>query len=219
MNWLKNKKFVQWSLGLTSVTMAFILFGQGCGESMKAVNGNVGSLGGTCDGSAATNIVDKNVVVTPGTRTVSISYGQQLLDSLVACTGLGSPSQRTLDEWTTRNQSLSEYGLLTDVSGAMMMAVAAVSAEVCKDLIEKEKPLMISNRSIFRTVAFTGNGLSQTEITDSADLLALSCWQRPVTDEEKNAMINAMSQLNTNSENGALSLCTAMLSSLAAIEQ
>ncbi|MCB0349853.1 MAG: hypothetical protein KDD38_01640 [Bdellovibrionales bacterium] len=214
-----KKVFGRLIAAVLALTGVFVLFGQGCGESFTTNNLSGGySSENICTGPAK-DIIDKNYEVVVGTRTVSVAYGEQLLDSYVSCTGIGSPSLRTYNEWQTRNQSLSEYGNLADVSGAMMMGVTAVATEACRDLIDKEMPLALNERGIFRSVNLQGTGLNQAEMTESINLLALSCWQRPATDEEKNLIVSTVSALGANSENGALGLCTAMLASLSAIEQ
>lgn len=217
---LPNKRSMQMLATLVLfATGTFIVFGQGCGIGFQSANlSSSSSMFGQCEGSPA-NVIDKNYEVMPNRRTASIAYGEQLLNSFVACTGIGTPSQRTKDEFERRKQSLSEYGALIDVSGAMMMAVAGVAAEVCQDLVNKERALASVDRGIFVDANLNGNGLSLTEMNSAADLLGIACWQRPPTNEEKIAITNAIGALGVNSERGALSLCTAMLSSLAAIEQ
>lgn len=204
-------------IGILVLSLAtFIGIGQGCGEGLQSTGGLASGL---CNGSESVSIVDKDYDVQPGERTVSIAYGRQLLDSFVSCTGVGTPSQRTLDEFDNRNQSLSEYGLLTDVSAAQMMATAAVAAEVCQDLIERERGLASADRFIFNEVDLDGTGLNQVEMVSAVELMALSCWQRNSSDAEELDIVNAINLMNTNSQNGALGLCTSMLSSLSAIEQ
>jgi hypothetical protein len=211
--------FTKLFVALLAVTAIFTVFGQGCGGSMSSSSNSSSELGGTCTVDSK-NIIDKNYQVVIGTRTVSIAYGEQLLDSYVSCTGIGAPSATTLAEWQKRNQSLSEYGSLTDISGAMMMGVAAVATEVCRDLIDKEMLIQpINLRGIFTQVNLQGGGLSSAEIISASNNLALSCWQRAPTSEEATEISNAIIPLGANSENGALALCSAMLSSLAAIEQ
>ncbi|OQW47273.1 MAG: hypothetical protein A4S09_15885 [Proteobacteria bacterium SG_bin7] len=194
-----------------------MLFYQGCGDGMSA--GGATSTG-MCNSSSAAAPIDKNYDIIPGQQTVSIAYGRPMLDSMVSCTGIGQPSTRTLNEWTSRNQSLSEYGNLTDVSGAMMMAVAAVAGEVCRDLLDKEKPLAIGSRGIFRDVDFTKVGsISSSEIESVSNLLGISCWQRVPTLDEKSMIASTIGQIGGNTDTGSLGLCTAMLSSLSALAQ
>ena len=203
--------------GILILSLAtFVGLGQGCGEGMNTGGGIASS--GFCDGDSV-NVIDKDYDVQPGQGTVSIAYGRQMLDSFVSCTGVGTPSQRTLDEFDNRNQSLSEYGSLTDVSAAQMMATAAVAAEVCQDLIERERGLASVDRFIFTDADLDGNGLNQSEIVSAVELLALSCWQRNSSDAEELDVVNAVNMINGNSQIGALGLCTSMLSSLSAIEQ
>jgi hypothetical protein len=218
MNAKKIKMFANVFGVLLIISTLTVFLGQGCGSSYEAASSGSLTDSNQCISQGGT-IIDKNFDVLPDSQTVSISYGQQLLDSFVSCTGIVTPSQRTVDEWTRRNQSLSEYGSLTDISGAMMMAVAAVAAETCRDLIDKETPIANVNRGIFRDVNLGGAGLSSAEITSAAQMLALSCWQRPVTAAEQTELLNTIGALNASSNNGALGLCTAMLSSLAAISQ
>lgn len=202
--------------GVLAAMASGIFFYQGCGNEMS---GNVASSA-LCQPSASGAPVDKNYDVVPGQQTVSIAYGRPLLDSMIACTGVGQPSTRTLTEWTARNQSLSEYGSLTEVSGAMMMAVAAVAGEVCRDLLDKEIPLAAASRGIFGGVDFAkASGMSAAEIAAAVDMLGISCWQRLPTLDEKSIISVGINQMNANTDAGALSLCTSMLASLSSITQ
>lgn len=190
---------------------------QGCGGKMSST---VASSLAICQPTGSNAAIDKNYEVIPGEQTVSIAYGRQVLDSMVSCTGLGTASARATTEWESRNQSLSEYGSATEISGAMMMAVAAVAGEVCRDLVDKEKLLASNQRGIFVNADLAKTGpLTATEIESGLEMLALSCWQRPTTAEEKFEVVNSVLGLTANADLGALSLCTAALSSLAAITQ
>lgn len=217
---MKKRIFSSVFVSLILVSMGSgMFFYQGCGSGMSSVS-DMSSASALCKPSAAGAPIDKNYTVIPGEQTVSIAYGRPLLDSMVSCTGIGQPSTRTLTEWTARNQSLSEYGSLTEVSGAMMMAIAAVAGEVCRDLLDKEKPMASASRGIFGNVDFTKvGGMSTQEIASAADLLGVACWQRMPTLDEKSMVESAILQLNSTTDVGALSLCTSMLASLAAIAQ
>ncbi len=198
---------------------SIMTFYQGCGK-FTANKDNLSSVSNLCLSANTAASIDKNYDVLPGEQTVSIAYGRQVLDSMVACTGLGAPSTRATTEWESRNQSLSEYGSATEISGAMMMAVAAVAGEVCRDLVDKEKALAMNQRGIFTNVDLSKqSSLTSSEIESSLEMLAISCWQRPTTQEEKTNVVNSIIALSGNSDLGALSLCTASLASLAAIAQ
>jgi hypothetical protein len=197
-------------------TFAFVLTGQGCGQGMMAINQS-SLVGGQCSGSG--KVIDKNYPIVPGRPTVSISYGDQLLSNYVSCAGIGQASLRTRDEFNARKQSLSEYGLLTDVSAATMMAMAAVAAEVCQDLVDRERPLAMGARNIFTNVDLSGNGLTRADVENTTRLLALACWQRNAKPEEISTAYEDISQLQVNSALGAVSLCTSILGSLSAVEQ
>lgn len=204
--------FLTLILGLTG---SGVFFYQGCGNDMTG-----GSSASICNSNSGSTPIDKNYDIIPGQQTVSIAYGRPMLDSMVSCTGIGQPSTRTLNEWTTRNQSLSEYGNLTDISGAMMMAITAVAGEVCRDLLDKEKPMASASRGIFGGVDFVKAGaLTSGEIDSASNMLGISCWQRMPTLDEKSVIAASIGQIGGSTDVGALSLCTAMLSSLSAVAQ
>jgi hypothetical protein len=206
------------AISIVAMTGTFLIFGQACGPRFEPATSLSSTLGDSCPPEAA-NVIDKTYEILPTRRTVSIAYGKQMLDSMVSCTGIGKPSVRTKDEWNRRNQSLSEYGGMADVSGAMMMAIAGVAAEVCEDLVTREIAMAPTERGIFGGTNLAGTSLSLSEMNSTADLLGLACWQRMPTNDERVAITNSVGALNLNSRMGALSLCTAMLSSLAAVEQ
>jgi hypothetical protein len=217
---LNLKPYKQWIIAFSCATVGFIIFGQGCGMGFAPANG-VSSLssGLQCQAKANDSIIDKTYTVDPNKRTVSIAYGEELLNSYVACTGIGQASQRTKDEWTRRNQSLSEYGSLTDLSGAMMMGIAAVASEICEDVYERESALPAANRNLFTAANLGGTGLSSSEIGSAVDMIGLACWQRQPSSDEKTDLANTIMAANLNSKMGAVALCTAMLASYSAIEQ
>jgi hypothetical protein len=210
---------------LVAIPVAFTIFGQGCQFQSDSANSPsvAGSPLGNSQCGTGKIIVDKNYEVKPGERTVAILYGNQLLDSFVACTGIGRPSARTADEFERRQQSFSEYGLLIDFSGAMLMGVTAVAAEVCRDALDREMNMAIndSGRVLFRGVDLARTGLNRAEAESISRAVAYSCWQKIPTSEELDlvsASAQELSRLQLNSEQGALGICTALLSSLSAIE-
>lgn len=213
---INKKRLLTYVFALVIGPVGLIMLYQGCGLEPAS---NVSSTA-ICNANSSSAPIDKNYDVIPGQQTVSIVYGRQMLDSMVTCLGLGQPSATAEAEWTSRNQTLSEYGNATDVSGAMMMAITAVAGEVCNDLVNKETTQVPADRGFFGSSNLASNvSLSASEIESAADMLAYSCWQRGATAEEKGYFINSIGAMNTNARLGALSICTAVLSSLSGIMQ
>src|SRR6185312_9474740 len=87
----------------------------------------------------------------PGTITVSIEYGTQVLANMQSCLGLSNTdlSQQTIDENNNRLGSFSQAGYVGDVNSAMMMGIAAVAIDACSDLATKEASEASTGRRIF----------------------------------------------------------------------
>jgi hypothetical protein len=217
----KNKidvHMVKIMLLLMTTTGVFVVWGQGCGQAYQS--GLVSESAGTLAACGGASNDESGVTVEPlsNTKTLGISYGRQLVESMVSCTGLGNPSVRVRSEFERRKQALSEYGSLADYSPAMDMAVTAIAGEVCQDLIEKEIPLSPSARYFFNDFNFANPSAGAPEIEKATDLLAISCWQRKATENEKSAVVNALSQMGVTTQHAALTACAVVLSSFAFVE-
>lgn len=219
-----TKKMIQKGGVLASLLVVTLLIGHGCSE-FAAISGgssdsaSMGTSGGTGSGGGFTPF--------PNATTVSLIYNKQMLDNLVVCTGIGTPSVASVDEWERRQSSFSEYGYATDVTAPMLMAIAAVSGEVCNDLLNIETALAADNRRIFNSINFSAgpSALSSAQVADATRRLARSCWARDevpaeltIIQEEVNA---AMAGVNVNdaqqTRNLALMMCTGILASLSGI--
>jgi len=209
---------------LAAIAAVSVVIGHGCSEfssnnSSSSSGGSMGTAGGGGAGSGFTPL--------PNTLTVSLIYNKQIVDNMVACSGIGKASTATLAEWDKRQSSFSEYGYATDVTAPMFMAITALAGEICNDLLNLEVPLAAGSRRIFPMMNFAAgpSGLSQTAIADSVRRLARSCWAREETAEELNIIqteiSGALQGVNTSdagqTRNAALMTCTGMLSSLSAV--
>lgn len=224
---LKKKMKLFSMIGAIGAAMVFI--GHGCSEfSGRNSSGSGGS------GSATNDNQDFEII--PGERTVSTVYAKQVLDNMTSCSGIGTPSVATIQEWTQRLGTISEYGYATSVSGPMMMGIVAIAGEICNDLISLETPKADSARIIFDGVDFTrgpssvSNGTLRLVITR----LARSCWQREDDSNpgpegqtsETDLIINGFNDIvaegsgdtPAQTRNSMLAVCTGMLSSLSAVE-
>ena len=216
----------KWAI-LTSLATITLLLGHGCsdmaskGASMMSSSGG-GPVGTTDDGS-----IGGGFTPIPGASTTSLIYNKQMVDNMVICTGIGTPSVGTLNEWKGRQSSFSEFGYATDVTAPMLMAMVAVAGEMCSDLLKLETVMPAANRRIFNSFDFS-RGIASVDtvaVGDATRRLARSCWARN-EDENELAIINeeilaAKSGVSgtdsAQTKNLALVLCTSMLASLSGI--
>jgi len=158
---------------------------------------------------------------------VSLLYNKQMVDNMVLCTGIGTASVGTLDEWEKRQSSFSEYGYATDITAPMLMAVAAVAGEMCNDLLNLETVLPAANRRIFGAFNFASGvaAVDSVAIGDATRRLARSCWARNENEAELQIINEEMLAAKTGvsatapaqTRNLAHLLCTSMIASLSGI--
>ncbi len=224
MKKLMSKKTIQKVGILSSLLVVTLYIGHGCSE----FQGAMGNLGGSLGlGSTGGNSAGSGFEPKPMAQTAALVYNKQLLDSFVTCTGIGTPSVASKDEWDKRQSSFSEYGYATDVTAPMMMAVAAVSGEVCNDLISLESALPADSRRIFNAIDFSAGpaALGNAQVDDTARRIARSCWSRtPAADEltiirEEVTAGAAGANLTDTAQTKKLALlmCTGMLASLSGL--
>lgn len=209
---LYKKMSLLGTLGLIAVVTA--IFGHGCGD--------IGKIDGS--GSQAMYMEsDEEFDLIPGARTVGTVYAKQVLDNMLACTGLTAESPRTREEYQNRIGSLSEFGYATHVTPPMAMALVALAGEVCNDLIEIESRLDWTQRNIFPSFNFAAGSVADADVRDASARMSLACWQRNQDSEEAQIVLDTLRTVRAaNSAEAvrktALSLCTGMLASLEAIE-
>ncbi len=211
---------------VASLSALTILIGHGCSK-MSANNNSASSSGGAPLGTSGGTGAGSGFTPVPGAATVSLIYNKQIMDNMVGCTGIGSPSAATLAEWSNRQSSFSEYGYATDVTAPMLMAITALSGEICNDLLSAEAPLPQASRRIFNSVDFTaGPGSFQAaQVADVARRIARSCWARNeevdelgIINEEATAALSGVSMTDSQqTKNLSLMVCTGMLASLSGI--
>lgn len=203
---MKNKIATLIALVFT-LTMMAIGFGQGCAKSQKS-DADQASTG-------PTDNANQEYQIDPNAATLAMVYNKQVLDHMVSCSGIGVASDSTLSTWAAKRGAVSIDGSVLTITSPMLMAVTTIAGDVCRDLIESEK----MNPRIFNNVNWSATSLPSSNVLgDSIRGLALSCWQRPEADEERNFILDAMSSQfgtgNINNSDAFLFLCTSMLSSL-----
>ncbi|MCB0384870.1 MAG: hypothetical protein KDD43_05710 [Bdellovibrionales bacterium] len=214
-------------IAVLSAVTAFI--GHGCSDFSSKSSSN-GSSGGLLGGD------NQDFEIIPGERTVSTVYAKQVLDNMTSCSGIGTPSVATIQEWSDRLGTLSEYGYATTVSGPMMMGIVAIAGEICNDLLTVETPKPDMERIIFDGVDFTRgpSSVSPATVRLVVTRLARSCWQREDDSlpgpngelSETDIVVNAYNDIASaggadspaQTRNAMLGLCTGMMASLSAIE-
>lgn len=188
-----------------------ISFGQGCSKSVAPKQG-VGSL------SSSEPDQDADAYkINPEVESVSLVYNKQILDHLVACSGIERASGPTRATWEAKRGTISIDGGVKTLTAPMLMAATSISGDVCRDLIDKEKlePRLFSGITWTATAeALPNDGV----LTDSIKALALSCWQRQPEKLELDTILEATKEqfrsAPVNIEDAYLFLCTSMLSSL-----
>ncbi len=227
---MKKKLRLLSLISLVGIAMVFI--GHGC--SKFSGHGSSSSSSNATNNGSPNESQDFPII--PGERTVSTVYAKQVLDNMTSCSGIGTPSVGTIQEWNQRLGTLSEYGYATSVTGPMLMGIVAIAGEICNDLLNIETPKVSSQRIIFDGVDFTKgpSSLSSSTLRLVINRLARNCWQRDdestpaagETTSETDLIINGYNDIiaagngdtPAQTRNGMLAVCTGMLSSLSAIE-
>lgn len=191
------------------------IYGNSCGQYNSSSSFSNGSaVDQLCSEGTEFEIIE-------GTKTASIAYGPQVLDNMVACTGLSQLSQKTLDAYQARQASLSEYGNVLDVNPPLVMAHTALAVEVCDDLYKQEMAQSMGARRIFASLNDSASAPSPQEISETLRRMSRACWGREETDEELNIVSEEVNQIISNASSAseahrftAISVCTSVLASL-----
>lgn len=209
----KNERIALVSVGLF-VVGATLSIGNGCSKQYLSKSSSV------IDGSSGvfpSSSPSSDIDVLPGARTASLVYSKQVLDQLSSCTGLASPSDKTVAMYQQKQGAISTYGYVNTITSPMMMAVTSIAGEVCNDLVAQE---VASGPRLFVGYNFRDAVLpNPTQLSDSISRIALSCWQRRENENEKQMLLNMISSSvgvaePMGGQKSALMICTAMLSSL-----
>lgn len=182
--------------------------GQGCARPFQSLDSNSAPVD-------MSSHLPADYVPDPNVPTLSVVYNKQVLDHMVSCSGIGIPSEATQSTWATKRGAISIDGTVLTITAPMLMAVTTIAGDVCRDLIEQEK---VSARLIPNVNWSSAVLPSDNVLSDAVRGLALSCWQRPEDEVERQTLLDAMkSQFSggtVNNSDAFLFLCTSMLSSL-----
>ncbi len=223
-------KTVKKFLIATSVGASFVILAFGCGSAYQTSNSPLGAAGlGVGGGTVQPPLGDEPPpMVKPGFRTASIINYDTVLESMITQTGQ-MPSVNTLGRFQDRIGMLSETGAVTTVNSSALQGIAATASDICRDLVDVEftGATPQANLRFFNSITDRGSSAaSQFTETATAEVvrrMARSFWQRNETPEEL-AMVSTGIQealtanAGTSSRNMGLFVCTAMLSTVSAIE-
>ncbi|MGE0633810.1 MAG: hypothetical protein AB7O96_15455 [Pseudobdellovibrionaceae bacterium] len=212
-----NTRKVSIILPLSLFVGVFVVFGNGCSPGKKGSSSSASSAPEelTCTVKPA-----PVVTIDPNAPTASVVYANQALDHYMSCSGLIKASDKTLLTYENKKGAISTYGAYDSVTPPMLMAITSIVGEVCDDLIEQEKA---SGERLFVGFDLGSNALPvDSAIRDSITRLALSCWQRQDSSEERQILLdmvydNVQANEEKASRKTALMICTSMLSSLDAL--
>ena len=212
-------------LGTSQIVLALVLFtggltivGNGCSrfisepaQSNNPDNNQQEVLPETGGGSG-------DIPVIPGTKTMSIFYAAQALDHFAVCSGLRKPSDRTIATFDIKKGSMTSNGQVNTITAGGLMAVVALVGDVCDDLIVQD----IASPRLFVNFNMAGTTLpSDSDLSNAAARLAISCWSRKPDTQEAAYLLNMIKASVSNETNAsrksALLLCTTVLSSLDAV--
>ena len=201
-------------VALGTVTGMVFLLGQGCSGQFASVTGDSSSSSTSSDAGAG---APTGPVYNPNTQTLALVYGKQILDHYDSCIGSGTPTDRTLQMYSSKQGTVSANGNVSTLNGPMLMAATSIAGEICEDLILQEKTtprIFIGFDFASMTLPTTGN------LQDAIRRIARSCWSRNEDTTESQLLMNAVSSsFGTASEankthDAALFMCTTMLGSL-----
>lgn len=185
---------------------------------------NCGSPSGSASSSSVAASNNGDIVAIPNTKTASIQRSSRIVDNLVSCLGTVTASKNALAAWKDNKGSISEEGLANSMTQPMAKALVSISAEVCNDLIFKEKDQPANEKKIFVEMNLNSGGLSDADLVIAAKRIARSCWGRNASQEELDAIVSSTDSAFSGAKddvnltrNKVLFMCTAMAASFDAI--
>ncbi|MEK7357204.1 MAG: hypothetical protein AAB250_12195 [Bdellovibrionota bacterium] len=214
-----NKTKSKTNLQLLLLTTVMLLGYQNCGpgilnsSTQSSTDGGAGPGTFTTTGDGVTEIIDS--------KTVGISYSENTFSSMQNQTGVTAPSTNTRNAVTAQFTKLPETGRSDSVTAPMWVSITTVAGELCTDLVTQERGLAAAQRRFYGQINFTTGPESITAGAkdDVIRRLARSFWARNETPQEKALILSALngqftSTVAADTNNAAMFVCTAMLSSL-----
>lgn len=213
-----NKRILRLASLVILSGLFIVTLGNGCGKDFKIQDGTIRLDSGTSDSASSTD--EDGEIINPNTKTVSLVSSNQTLSHLSTCLGVKTPSAETVALYEAKKGAISVSGAAKTVTPPMMMAITNIAGEICNDLINQE---VASGERMFVGINMSANQLpSSSDLQNAISRLALSCWNRYETSDEKQVLLDLVSSSVSPTENMAsrkasLLLCTSVASSLDAL--
>lgn len=180
---------------------------------------------GSSEQSSFAEGANGEMVPTAATKAVTVTHSESILTAITAMTET-PPSAATTAAYTEHRSKITDTGKVESVNAPMWVAITSLSAESCRDLISKEKPLVDAQRSFFKGVDFTRGPASTADaaLDGAVRKLARSAWARNETAAELTMLKEAIrtdftATAGTETDKAMLYLCTAVMSALETHDQ
>lgn len=186
---------------------------------------NCGAPNSSASHASLSSVGNGEIVAIPNTKTASTVRASRVLDTLVSCLGTIKASNASRNEWINSKGSISEEGLANSITPPMVKSLVSISAEVCNDLVNKERNQADADRIVFRTIDFNSGTLTSAQMTNVSKRISRSCWGRNPSSDEVSSIVSSISSAFSGAQNNGqtttrkmIYLCTAMAASFATYE-
>lgn len=235
-----NKKLIKIAILMSGAALITTVFGVACGNMQSAIpqrtdqsSLGIGDIGGNNTGGTDQNGggVDTNTgtPVIPAVKSAGVPILSQAYASLTGALQVATPSAASRDEYNRQVTNLSESGRPSSIGSSYAVAYSTLGAQLCLDRITTEINQQAAQKVLFNEVnlsAAPANNANEANLSLVINRLARALWQRNETAAERQILIQAVNDSmaldagnNANeTQEAALFLCTAMLSSSAGMQ-
>lgn len=224
---LSKRRKLTASISLPALAAVMIVGFQNCSPGMMETKG--------------ASVPDPNANPAPldisqDTKPITIVYSENLLISMQQMAGVTTVPAAKITRFLSAKTKITETGKVDSVNAPMMSAIANTAADVCDELITRERALAAGDRRFLGLVDFTNiqgsAGITEAAKDDVIRRMARSFWGRNESSAErvliKRMLDEAMAEgrpasftattAATDTANAMLFVCTSMMSSLDAIK-
>lgn len=210
-------------MAIVVLTGGLVIVGNGCSRFLTTGSGDSSSEDNSYrnDTTSDPSATDGNIHVIVGAPTTATVYSKAALESKEFQLGI-NVTDRTVSTYLEKRGSISSKGDVTTFTPPMGMAITAIVADVCDDLITKQASLQPSQR-FFRDFNLTAAGRPTLAAQEySIRALSLAVWDRQPDAVEIDLLTDLVAEaIDSAEENGqrkaALMLCTTMNSTTESI--
>ncbi len=120
-------------------------------------------------------------------ETFAVLNQNQVLKSMISCTGLTNVDNATRNLYEGSKNSFSLEGEAESVGAPMWMAITSLAGEVCDDLVAQEAGQSADQRRIFSAIDFSQGpaNINALQVASVTANMARSCWGRDASSKER----------------------------------